>query len=726
MPNLCNKKGVYLVKNLWILLVLIISIVKGNILHVSTTGNDESGDGSASNPFLTIQKGIDEASSMDTVLILNGIWQGGVTINNKLITLMGESMTDTKLNIAVTEPNITILNNSDTVRIENLKIKRGNAVLGGSALNVFNSLVVAKNLDLSNNIGLHGGAIRLNQSEMFLKDSRIYLNSCDSLGGAIYLENSKLELSETELSNNSAYLGGAIHLDYQSTLSVHSSDLINNGGWWGGAISTVGGGKLEISNSFFNENTANGWVDTNGPDFNPDFPTYGGGGAIYQEYADTLKVSSTTFTINRATAGPGGAIVSYHGGEVILDDLILGNNTSTGGGGAVTTLRPDHITFTNSVIENNQSQFNSGGGVFIGSESGDASITVPGLLSRLTFINNYAQVGGGGLFLWNTVDFDITHCTFVGNEANDNDGTSSWQGGGMSIHAIAEPNITNSLFYDNFPNSVHDGTPNTTFEINFTRTTQAWAGDGNITEDPLFVDAESYDLRLQSSSPCIDAGTTDINGDGFEDQGLFYTGSAPDLGAYEWMIAAPEDLQAYAQDSTVMLAWGAVEQDLQFYRLERSTNDMFTENVVENFLTTNTFTDIDVERDTEYFYRVSANVGYYTDYSNTASLTLESLDIESRNNLPMSFAVHQNFPNPFNPVTTLSYQLPKEGNVEVAIYNMVGKLVKNFVLENQSPGYKTLKWNATNNEGQLVSAGLYLYTISSGNLKQSKKMLFLK
>ena len=77
MKNLYNTKGVSLVKNLWILIVLIISIVKGNILHVSTTGNDESGDGSASNPFLTIQKGIDEASSMDTVLVLNGIWQGG-------------------------------------------------------------------------------------------------------------------------------------------------------------------------------------------------------------------------------------------------------------------------------------------------------------------------------------------------------------------------------------------------------------------------------------------------------------------------------------------------------------------------------------------------------------------------------------------------------------------------------------------------------------------------
>ena len=86
-------------KNLWIFIVFTISIVKGNILHISTTGNDESGDGSSNNPYLTIQ-GIDEASSMDTVLVLNGIWQGSVIIDNKRKNYKpGQSMDDTKLNI---------------------------------------------------------------------------------------------------------------------------------------------------------------------------------------------------------------------------------------------------------------------------------------------------------------------------------------------------------------------------------------------------------------------------------------------------------------------------------------------------------------------------------------------------------------------------------------------------------------------------------------------------
>jgi len=706
-------------KSLFIALIFIFSIPKASTLHVSTSGSDESGDGSANNPYLTIQKGIDEASSMDTVLVMNGIWQGGVTIDNKQITLMGESMDDTKLNIAITVPNISISNNSDTVRVENLKIKRGNAELGGSALHVSNSLVVVKNLDLSNNMGLNGGAILLDQSEMFLKDSRIYLNSCDSLGGAIYVKNSKLELSRTDLSNNSSDKGGAVYMDSASVVTIDNSNFLNNGASWGGAISTVGLGKLEISNSFFNQNTATQFDTAS----DPEFPTFGGGGAIYQEFADTLTITSTTFTINNSPAAPGGAIVGYHGTEVILNDLIVANNVSGGYGGGLCFLRPGHINFTNSVIENNQSQGQSGGGLFVSNESiADTVSRVPGSLSHLTFVNNYAQIGGGGIFIWNTADFNITHCTFVGNEAND----VGWSGGGLAVHANAEVNILNSLFYDNYPVSVHDGTPNSPFEINYTRTTENWAGDGNITEDPLFADAESFDFRLQLTSPCIDAGTSDLDGDGFEDEGLFYIGSAPDLGAYEWMIAAPENLQAHTQDSTILLAWNPVEQDLQYYRLERSTNDMFTENVVENFLTNNIFTDTDLEWDTEYFYRVSANVGYYTDYSNTSSVMLESLDIENNPSLPFSFEVYQNYPNPFNPTTSLSYQLPEDGKVEVIIYDMMGKLIKTLVNEKQSSGQNLITWNATNNSGNQVSAGLYIYTVKTSNHRQSKKMLLVK
>jgi len=103
------------------------------------------------------------------------------------------------------------------------------------------------------------------------------------------------------------------------------------------------------------------------------------------------------------------------------------------------------------------------------------------------------------------------------------------------------------------------------------------------------------------------------------------------------------------------------------------------------------------------------------------------LDIFGQESLSViDYKVHNNFPNPFNPVTTLCYDLPEDAMVNITIYDMMGRVVSNLVSSQQNAGYKSIQWNATNNEGQLVSAGLYLYTIQAGNFRQTKKMVLLK
>ena len=81
---------------------------------------------------------------------------------------------------------------------------------------------------------------------------------------------------------------------------------------------------------------------------------------------------------------------------------------------------------------------------------------------------------------------------------------------------------------------------------------------------------------------------------------------------------------------------------------------------------------------------------------------------------------------PFNPVTKISNNLPKESFVNITIYDLLGNVIKNLVKSNQSSGYKTVKWNATNNQGQPVSAGVYLYSIETKDFRQTKKMILLK
>ena len=86
----------------------------------------------------------------------------------------------------------------------------------------------------------------------------------------------------------------------------------------------------------------------------------------------------------------------------------------------------------------------------------------------------------------------------------------------------------------------------------------------------------------------------------------------------------------------------------------------------------------------------------------------------------------QNFPNPFNPITTIIYELPQDSFVDVTVYDMLGNVVKNLVNTNQSSGYKSVQWDATNNQGELVSAGVYLYKIQAENFVDTKKMILLK
>ena len=104
----------------------------------------------------------------------------------------------------------------------------------------------------------------------------------------------------------------------------------------------------------------------------------------------------------------------------------------------------------------------------------------------------------------------------------------------------------------------------------------------------------------------------------------------------------------------------------------------------------------------------------------------QQLTLSKNINIPKKFTVHQNYPNPFNPVTNLSYDLPKDLFVSITIYDMLGNVVNNLVNTNQSSGYKSVQWDATNNQGQPVSAGIYLYSIESNGFRQTKKMILLK
>ena len=104
----------------------------------------------------------------------------------------------------------------------------------------------------------------------------------------------------------------------------------------------------------------------------------------------------------------------------------------------------------------------------------------------------------------------------------------------------------------------------------------------------------------------------------------------------------------------------------------------------------------------------------------------EVLKISNSKSILDRFLLNDNYPNPFNPLTTINYNIPGDGFVNITIYDMMGRVVKTLVNTSQTAGFKSVQWNATNDRNEPVSAGLYLYTIQAENFRQTKKMVLLK
>jgi flagellar hook assembly protein FlgD len=85
-----------------------------------------------------------------------------------------------------------------------------------------------------------------------------------------------------------------------------------------------------------------------------------------------------------------------------------------------------------------------------------------------------------------------------------------------------------------------------------------------------------------------------------------------------------------------------------------------------------------------------------------------------------------NYPNPFNPSTTIRYALPGQANVTLRIYNILGQEIRTLVNERQSAGVRSVVWDGRNNLNQAVSSGIYIYRLQAGARVLSKKMILLE
>ena len=94
--------------------------------------------------------------------------------------------------------------------------------------------------------------------------------------------------------------------------------------------------------------------------------------------------------------------------------------------------------------------------------------------------------------------------------------------------------------------------------------------------------------------------------------------------------------------------------------------------------------------------------------------------------LPTKFELFANHPNPFNPTTTIAYDLPRGVDVHLIVYDVNGRQVVELVNAAQPAGHHSIVWEGRNASGNTVASGVYFYRLRAGDFVQTKKMVMLK
>ncbi|OIO61127.1 MAG: hypothetical protein AUJ47_09890 [Candidatus Marinimicrobia bacterium CG1_02_48_14] len=255
---------------------------------------------------------------------------------------------------------------------------------------------------------------------------------------------------------------------------------------------------------------------------------------------------------------------------------------------------------------------------------------------------------------------------------------------------------------------------------------------GNLTENPLFVDYNNGDYHLTSSSPAIDAGWEDFDGNGStwetdaDDQDP--DGTRMDMGAlyYDPAPQAPY-LTLDVSGFNPVLNWeltatssGYPDRDIDRFRI-------YKHYFISRFNQQTSYATVNDGEATSYTdYGFGLNFG-----TSTATYKVQAIDnldqssawSNSRNTtgmvamkptvLPDKYQLGNAYPNPFNPSTTLEYGVPVNGNVEIRIYDMVGRLVYQEITVNQLAGWYSLVWQGKDIRGNQVPSGVYLISLTA-------------
>jgi hypothetical protein len=315
---------------------------------------------------------------------------------------------------------------------------------------------------------------------------------------------------------------------------------------------------------------------------------------------------------------------------------------------------------------------------------------------------------------------------------------SSSEGGGVT--AYSGPNILgeNNIIYGNtaasYPECYTYGT-GSSINLNYCCSSQILAGTGNITSNPQFADPGNLNFCLLPASPCIDNGNPISPPDP--------DGTRVDMGAI-----------CYIQHGTIALSSNSLlfpqtaigsEDTLQATIYNQAQANLIIRDITNNFPNIfdalwNPLDSIITGGDSLVIDVIFSPVNQtlYTDNlliennDTPVTIQLEGSGMISgivgglNNTVPTEYALSQAYPNPFNPATTIRYQLPHAANVRLVVYNALGQKVRTLVNSHMEAGYHQLSWHGNNDIGMQMPSGVYMFRIETKNYQAVHKMMLMK
>ncbi|MBN2411433.1 Ig-like domain-containing protein [candidate division KSB1 bacterium] len=175
----------------------------------------------------------------------------------------------------------------------------------------------------------------------------------------------------------------------------------------------------------------------------------------------------------------------------------------------------------------------------------------------------------------------------------------------------------------------------------------------------------------------------------------------------------------------IVLNWETSNEsgNLGFNVLRSQTENGIYEKINEKLIPSGSerkyqYNDTDVKAGNTYYYKLEdISVGGIKTHHGPVSAEAP---------VPSTFDLSQNFPNPFNPTTSIRFELPRNSDVTLEVYNIMGQMVRQLVDSKIEAGYHTVNWDGTNESGVRVGSGVYYYRLVAGDFVNIKKMVLLK